>query len=319
MASFNKLQLENDGSNDYYLLPKGSKLYRADDKKINIQDYRPRFFALNQGDVKSYGKTIYEFTTIIPLKLLALDKNITNFYNSCPKDIKKILRNQYGYKEDNTKSKRLRDSSGNEDNILTNYICENANEYNGYATEEMEKVEKFNSFHDEIAICDSNSYSQPTIISNLSKEDTYYAQKDARLIEMDKETAINRKKRPQGRFFPESPTKIHKGNKFMFEDSPSPLKNKLKFGDSPQVTPIKMNFSESAFNSPNVSPMKNPFGNMAMDISPPVTPKKTIGGKIYSRRKGRKYKKRKTKKNRKSRKGTKRRSTHKKRKTKARK
>lgn len=316
MATFNKLQLKNDGSNDYYLLPKGSKLYRADDKKINIQEYRPRFFALNQEDVKSYGKTIYEFTTIIPLKLLALDKNITNFYNSCPKDIKKILRNQYGYKEENTKAKRLRDSSGNEDNILTNYICENANEYNGYATEEMEKIEKFNSFHDEIAICDSNSYSQPKIISNLSKEDTYYAQKDARLIEMDKETAKNRKKRPQGRFFSESPTKIQKGNKSMFEDSPSPVKNKLKFGESPEVTPIKMNLSDSAYNSPNVSPMKNPFGNMAMDISPPTTPKKPIGGKFYSRRNGRKYKKRKTKK---SRKGSKRRTKDKKRKTKARK
>lgn len=319
MATFNNLQLKNDGNNDYYFLPKGSKLYRADDKKINIGDYRPRFFALNVNDIKSYGKIIYEFTTNRPLNLLALDKNITHFYNDSPKDIKKILRNQYGYKESNNKEKRLRDSSGNEDEILTKYICDHATRYNGYATEEMEKVEKFNSFHEEVAICDSNSYSQPKIISNLSKEDTYYAQKDARLIEMDKETAKNRKKRPQGRFFPESPTKVKKGNHPMFVDSPPLPKSKLTFGNSPEVTPIKMNLSNSAFNSPNVSPMKNPFGNMAMDISPPVTPRKPMGGKKYSKRKGGKYRKRKTKKNRKSRKLNKGRSKLIKRKTKARK
>ena len=34
MATFNNLQLKNDGNNDYYFLPKGSKLYRADDKKL---------------------------------------------------------------------------------------------------------------------------------------------------------------------------------------------------------------------------------------------------------------------------------------------
>lgn len=291
MTSSNKLKLKNDGSNDYYLLPKNSKLYRADDKKINIQEYKPRFFALNEADVKSYGKTIYEFTTNIPLKLIALDKNITNFYQSCPKDIKKILRNQYGYKEENAKTKRLRDSSGNEDNILTNYICDNATAYNGYATEEMEKVEKFNSFHDEIAICNSNSYSPPKIISNLSTEDTYYAQKEARLIQQDKEDAKNRKKRSQSRYFPESPPKMQKSNKSMFEDSP-----------------IKMNLSDSAFNSPNVSPMKNPFKNMAMDISPPVTPVKSRGGKKYSKKKRRKNRKSKTKKSRKSRKVSQRRS-----------
>ena len=77
-TSFLPLLNDKDKDNQFYLLIKGTTLYRADDNKIHTSSYKPRFFGISQKGVQSYGKIVYKFTTKKDLKLLAIDKNIIN-------------------------------------------------------------------------------------------------------------------------------------------------------------------------------------------------------------------------------------------------
>ena len=73
------ISLKNDNVNDFYELPKGSLLYRGDDNKIIVENYKPRFFVYNINDTDSYGKIKYQFKVKNTLRLLALDKDVDNF------------------------------------------------------------------------------------------------------------------------------------------------------------------------------------------------------------------------------------------------
>ena len=184
------LELENDG-NDYYILEKGTKIYRGDDNKIeDFNEYKPRFFGYIKDDVKSYGKIVYEFKVNNQLKLLAIDRNIDNFYTNAPENIQTILRENYGYK----KEKQLRDSVKENDNILLHYLCDKK-KYDGYATNLMEKVDNFDgSFPREIAICDNKKYNTPNIISDTNnKQQTKRLHDDAVLRRHNEHDKIKRK------------------------------------------------------------------------------------------------------------------------------
>ena len=187
------ISLKNDNVNDFYELPKGGLLYRGDDNKISVENYKPRFFVYNINDTDSYGKIKYQFKVNNTLRLLALDKDVDNFYNNSPSNIQNILLNNYGYVKGIPLRKR--NSVSDSDNTLLTYIC-SLGKYDGYATDIMESVHEIEGqFHSEVCICDSTNYEEPTILSNLSTEDKERAHEDAQLIrlsKLDKETRKNK-------------------------------------------------------------------------------------------------------------------------------
>lgn len=215
------LEQKNDG-NDYYELKKGTKLYRGDDRNIDVNKYKPRFFVKEIEHAKVYGKIIYEFSVKEDLKLLAIDKNITSFYDNAPTNIQTILKENYGYESGN----RLSESK--KDNALLDYIC-SKNEYHGYAANEMPT--QISHFDPEITICEpGEKLTTAKIISNLSKEDTKMAHANAKLIENEKERKENRKRknRPDKQ---SSVSPIKFGNKNLFGDDDD---------DEPNLKPMSL-------------------------------------------------------------------------------
>ena len=195
------LEQKNDGKNDYYELKKDTKLYRGDDRNINVNEYKPRFFVKEIEHAKVYGKIIYEFSVKEDLKLLAIDKNIISFYDNAPTNIQTILKENYGYESGN----RLSESK--KDNALLDYICSKT-EYHGYEANEMPT--EFSRFDPEITICEPDKkLTTAKIISELSEEDVKHAQAEARLIENEKERKENRKRKNQhNKQTPRSPVKF---------------------------------------------------------------------------------------------------------------
>ena len=182
------LEQKNDG-NDYYELKKDTKLYRGDDRAINVNEYKPRFFVKDIEHTEAYGKIIYRFDVKEDLKLLAIDKNIKHFYNNAPENIKTILKENYGYETGNRLSESVRD------NELLDYICSNT-EYQGYAINKMNTL--LSHFDPEITICEPGEKLTVAVkISNLSEEDSKRARAEAKLIENEKK--LNRKERKLNR------------------------------------------------------------------------------------------------------------------------
>lgn len=258
-TSFLPLLNDKDKDNQFYLLIKGTTLYRADDNKIHTSSYKPRFFGISQKGVQSYGKIVYKFTTKKDLKLLAIDKNIVNVFQQSPENIKNIFRRQYGYNESN--QDRIRDSISKKDNELVDYICKNFPQYDGYAADLMTKADGFDGlFPQEIVICDPNNVSSPELITNISKEQIKSANKDAMLLELNKSEKASRKKKKKSYMSsPDNQMSIYgndentntnlfsnKNNMLNFESPPtSPIK-KINFGfNYPDSTPVKkMNFTD---------------------------------------------------------------------------
>ena len=180
------LEQKNDG-NDYYELKKDTKLYRGDDRAINVNEYKPRFFVKDIEHTEAYGKIIYRFEVKEDLKLLAIDKNIKHFYNNAPENIKTILKENYGYETGNRLSESARD------NELLDYICSNT-EYQGYAINKMNTL--LSHFDPEITICEPGEKLTVAVkISNLSEEDSKRAQAEAKLIENENQRKLNRKRK----------------------------------------------------------------------------------------------------------------------------
>ena len=175
LASNPEQKLEND----YYELPAKTLMYRGDNRenalsflknfpdrnndneknvnesiatpqKIHIDP--PRFFAYTKEVAETYGKNVYKFTVEKDLKLLALDKNIENFYNNASPEIQDILKNNYGYTENDTDgTRRVRNSDNQKDTQLLKYICDEKI-WDGYATDLMTTVD--GTFHHEITVCE---------------------------------------------------------------------------------------------------------------------------------------------------------------------
>tara|TARA_Y100000991_G_C21955695_1_gene341964 strand:+ start:515 stop:1531 length:1017 start_codon:yes stop_codon:yes gene_type:complete len=194
------LDLKNDGKNDYYELKTKEKLYRGDDRNIDIKNYYPRFFTNEEKYAKVYGKIIYKFIVNKDLKLLAVDKNIKDFYDNSPTNIQNILKDNYGYES----KKRLSESK--KDNDLLDDICKNPNyDYDGYATDKMDT--EFSHFDPEITICNSKeNLSEATKVNTeMSEKDIKTVNAEARLIEQNKLDKENRRKKTRT---PRSPVKF---------------------------------------------------------------------------------------------------------------
>lgn len=195
------LELKNDGKNDYYELKANTELYRGDDRNIDIENYYPRFFVKDIEYTKAYGKIIYKFTVQKKLKLLAVDKNIKEFYEKSLPGIQTILRDNYGYES----KKRL--SESDKDNQLLNSICKS--DYDGYATDKMDT--ELSHFDPEITICkpQENLSEATKVDTKMSEKDIKAANAEARLIEQNKLDRENRRKKARSSIkTPRSPIKF---------------------------------------------------------------------------------------------------------------
>lgn len=148
----------------YYVVPKGYPLFKAlktfrnaNDISLTLKPNRPYFFGLKNMDPdyiydyeQEYG-VIFEYITIEPIELLALDdkQTITRLYNdpNMPTEVRDILSKHY---------MKSRLSESEPDRIFSNYLCE-SNLGLGYAIYEME-TDFGGTFHPELLICNASQY-----------------------------------------------------------------------------------------------------------------------------------------------------------------
>jgi hypothetical protein len=147
----------------YYQFPIGFPLFKASkyinplNPEITLEPNTPYFFGLknmNDNYIASYEKeygVIFEFKTLTPYKLLALDDPATlaKLFETSPRNIQQILSYNYGYNGDLT-SPNKRFSVGNSDKELAIYLCKIG--YQGYAIYKMATDFK-GTFHPELLIC----------------------------------------------------------------------------------------------------------------------------------------------------------------------
>lgn len=260
---------DNDGMY-YYILPKGSKLYRGDNRfKMREKTWkeitkRPTFFALNQEDAEtSYGVT-YELITDKEYKLLALDnKHTISILLSKINDIiiRKIIELHYGFK--GTRNSNLED-----DLKLTNYLCELG--YEGYATNKM-STDFGGFFHSEIMICYPKYIHSPRQVTDETKVNKMI--EDYKLNRLARETQINRK--PKKSVFIHSEDDDNDENISNFNLGFDKLSindyKKTLFESPPRSIPNRNLFANESYHSPHRSIQNNLFG---FSPSPPSSTKK---------------------------------------------
>jgi hypothetical protein len=156
MSVFNN-KVEENGLK-YYIIGENVGLFKATtdyDKKSGALILRPgRFYFFGIKDmspayIKAYEKQygiIFEFVTTRQYKLLALDDSETRqkLYEDVPKNIKQILRNNYGY------SSGKRNSFNEPDGQLSEYLCSLG--FEGYAIHNM-ATDFGGTFNSELMIC----------------------------------------------------------------------------------------------------------------------------------------------------------------------
>ena len=149
----------------YYQFPIGFPLFKACKyinplkPEITLEPNTPYFFGLknmNNKYISSYEQeygVIFEFKTLIPYKLLALDdpKTLAKLFENSPTNIQQILSNNYGY-NGNLMTPNERNSVGNSDKELAIYLCKIG--YQGYAIYKM-ATDFGGTFHPELLICNS--------------------------------------------------------------------------------------------------------------------------------------------------------------------
>jgi hypothetical protein len=230
----------------YYIIPKGTLLYRGDTPAY-IYEYSknntitfmntPYFFGTSEKDVSSYG-IIFEFETTREYNLLALDdkQNRTKLYKESNEKIRKILEQNYGYKNG------IRYSVATADKELTDYLC-NVLHMDGYANSEMETDTGY--FHPELMICDTTHIKFNKIITDEKEIDSLIGEYTVRKLAPERKTKKRRSPSPnrhQELFiinnnndeYNKTPIKITPIKKSLFSDddennnkTPSPISKRL--------------------------------------------------------------------------------------------
>jgi hypothetical protein len=183
----------------YYIIPRGYPLYKATktydptSAGLHLDPNGYYFFGVKDDTpeyIESYEKEygiIFEFVTTRRYKLLALDKKQTqeNLYQNAPKEIKRILEENYGY------INGLRNSETNNDHALSEYICRNG--YQGYAIKHMPTI--FNgSFHPEFMFCDITGINYVTKVTTDTRVNEILArEKEKNISNQLKEQRKNKK------------------------------------------------------------------------------------------------------------------------------
>ena len=214
----------------YYIIRPGCPLFKATKRSdaLDLRRGRLSFFGVHNMDpayIESYENEygiIFAFETTRPYKLLALDHPATKMalYYRVPKNIKDILRRNYGY-DTMTGS---RDSELNSDLTLSQYLCDEG--YEGYATNFMQT--DTGEFHPEFMICHVDGMrllgritNDPTKIGNILAR--------GRIDEASHDLKVSRK----GKQRTESPyvARVRPTSLFASDDSPPRAPSRLTFGD----------------------------------------------------------------------------------------
>ena len=217
----------------YYVVPKGQKLFRGDNSSFLPNEGEPFvfptipvFFGYTMEDVVQYG-IVFEFRTKREYRLVALDDRETmeKIYHLSNGQIKNILRQNYGYVTG------IRDSDNDKDKFLSEYLCSQG--YEGYSTNTM-KTDMGGKFHKEIVICNPQDIE---VVSQLTPEkERKRLLEESKLRNIGKTMKENRKKRPKEEEYDitqEIPSSIPSSNIFSSFESPK----KSLFFSTPPTTP----------------------------------------------------------------------------------
>ena len=222
----------------YYIFPSGYKLFKANysNEPTPFISGIPSFFGIKNTSSEyielyeeEYG-IIFEFVTTKDYKLLALDDKDTQrfLYSTAPDNIKRILKNNYGYETG------LRDSDGDKDRELANYLC--ANGYEGYATSKM-PTPSGGFFHFELLIC--SAFEGVQFVQKVTREERcdYLIQKGMLSKHVKSMREKRSRKRPSPPSSPSSPPSSSGTNLFGSDSPPSsPFAKKKLFGGKRRKT-----------------------------------------------------------------------------------
>lgn len=250
----------------FYVFPIGYPLFKAKSgtTPTAFRNGVPSFFGIKNMApeyIESYEEEygiIFEYITTKPYKLIAFDDETTQerIRSEAPRHIQKIIDENYGYKT------KYRDSVGEKDRQLANYLCENG--YEGYATKPM-PTDSGGIFHIELLICHSVDGIQ-FVRRITDKRKISYIMEKAQLKkhgkEMEEQRKLNKKK----------------------------ARRQVEDEDEDYGSPIKRPVTNHLFGFD--SPPRNAFDSNAFD-SPPRKGSLFGGKKKKKRTKNRKNKKKK--------------------------
>jgi hypothetical protein len=203
-----KTPIEENGLKFYqfpigYPLFKASKYINPSKPEITLEPNTPYFFGLkNMNDyyIASYEEAygvIFEFKTVIPYKLLALDdpSTLAKLYKSSPVNIQQILKFNFGFQPDLLSPiSNKRNSIDSSDKELARYLCKLG--YQGYAIYKMTTDFK-GTFHPELLICNCQGIQFVKQITSTEKMNKILD--DAKLYkissDMKSERASNKKQK----------------------------------------------------------------------------------------------------------------------------
>ena len=152
------------------IIPEGTILYRGaavyynnTEEDLKGKSNRSQFFGFNPSDVDEYG-IIHEYKVKQELRLYKVDdyNTLQNIYNISSNDIRKIIKNNYGYDEESSTLKdrvTIKDS----DRKFADSLC---NDVDGYYSEKR-KLDKWSSSSYELiremTIC--NAYEKVELVT----------------------------------------------------------------------------------------------------------------------------------------------------------
>lgn len=196
-----KTPIEENGLK-FYQFPIGYSLFKASKyinplkPQITLEPNTPYFFGLknmNEYYISSYEKeygVIFEFKTVTPYKLLALDDPTTlaKLYETSPQNIQKILSYNYGFQPDlMTPNSNKRFSIDTSDKELARFLCKHG--YQGYAIYKMATDFK-GTFHPELLICNCQGIQFVKQITSIEKMNKILD--DAKLYKISSDMKFNR-------------------------------------------------------------------------------------------------------------------------------
>lgn len=269
----------------YYVFPIDYPLFKANNTRAptRFTPNIPSFFGIKKDDpeyIESYEEEygiIHEFKTVIPYELVALDDADTQqtLYKDAPENIKKILKNNYGYGIVPIQ----RESVSEKDRELAYYLCSLG--FQGYATNNMPTISG-GMFHIEILICNAADGIE-FVETRTNESKMKYLIEKAKMKQLGEEMKQKRKKSSKSRSWDDDDDEV-RGS--LFESPP-----KIRAIDSTAMsgfsTPPRS--LASAFGTP--SPAKNlAFG------TPSPERKKLFDDDAWGGRKSKRHKTRRTRK-----------------------
>jgi hypothetical protein len=199
---FFELSEKDENGYRYYIIPKGTTLYRGDTQlyldykngPINLPN-KPTFFAKEYGVAEKYG-VVYEFNVDREYRLLAIDdrETILKLYDDLENNtkIRNILKGNYGA----LSGIRLTDMT--DDINFSNYLCKNG--FDGYSANQMPTNSKYEDgtivyIHRELMICNTKNVSLVNVYSERDDLNQLISEHKSRNVSQEMKVSRKTKKR----------------------------------------------------------------------------------------------------------------------------